>query len=113
MEDEVHDANDEAGESPVPAEETVEVARETRGIRWIIGPALLGMVTGALIDVVFLKHSMLPEWWGEERTAARVLADGGSVGLIVGGAIGTLIWAFFPYQRTKPATGTTEHADED
>jgi len=110
MDDQV---DDEVGDAPVPAEETAATgAGETRGIRWIFGPALLGMVVGALVDVVFLKRSLLPDWWGEERTPAIALADGASAGLIVGGLIGALIWACFPYKRTKPLE-STEHASDD
>jgi hypothetical protein len=106
--------DDEVDDSPVPAEETtVETARETRGLRWIIGPALLGVVFGPLVEFVFVKHLLLPDWWGNERTTWSVLADGATVGLIGGVVIGALIWAFFPYQGTKRAAGTTELEGED
>jgi hypothetical protein len=105
MDDEV---DDDVGDAPVPAEEMTEIPRETRGLPWIVGPALLGVVVGALVDVIFFSHNLLPNWWGEERTPAAALADGGSVGLIAGAIIGALIWAFFPYKRTKPLPQSTE-----
>jgi hypothetical protein len=95
--------DDEADDAPVPLEETAaEAVRETRGLGWIIMPALLGLVLGALGDAVLLKHSILPDLWGDERTMWAMLADGGSVGVIVGGIIGTLIWTFFPYKGSTP-----------
>ena len=56
------------------------------------------MVLGAPVDVVLLKRSSSPIGGGGADHVV-VLADGGTVGLIVGGVIGTLIWAFFPYKR--------------
>src|ERR1700731_898344 len=90
---------------PPPDETASEVPRETRGVLWIVVPALAGLVLGALFDVALLRQTVIPALWGEERTTWAALADGGTVGVIVGGAIGTFIWVFLPYKRSgeKPA----------
>jgi hypothetical protein len=105
--------DDEADDSPLPPEETAaELVRETRGLVWIAMPALLGLVVGALIDVLLLQRSLLPDLWGEERTLWAMLADGGTVGLIVGGVIGILIWTFFPYKGVPSAAEGPDHPSE-
>jgi hypothetical protein len=81
-------------------------AVETRGIRWLIVPALLGLVLGALIGLV---QATGPGPKGETRELLLASAvQGAVVGLIAGGVFGLLVWVLFPYKGHNPHAPRTE-----
>ena len=98
MEDPIEEPD--AAEPVIPPDETGEATpRETRGVLWIVLPALAGVVVGALVELLLLHQTVIPQLWGEEQTFWVAVADGGTVGFLAGGAVGTFVWAFLPYKR--------------
>jgi hypothetical protein len=85
----------------VPAAESEPV--RTRGVGWIIMPALLGGLLGAMIG---LAQASGPAPKGVAAAAGERLVQGGVggavVGLIAGGAFGLLVWVVFPYKGRNP-----------
>ena len=71
--------------------------RPTRGIVWIIGPTVLGLLLGTGYRAATLARAVPLE-----------LASGAAVGAGVGLAVGAIIWAFFPY---KSATKTNRREE--
>jgi hypothetical protein len=108
-----HLADQGPGE-PNPQPPVDEEPVETRGIGWIIVPALLGALVGAVIGLV---QATSPGQAKAAGSARELLLSGvlewGPVGLIAGGAYGLLVWVFFPYKGRNPhAPGPEEEHKE-
>jgi hypothetical protein len=63
----------------------------TRGLIWIIGPTLLGLLLG-------IAYKAVSQVRAGEGAIPLELASGAAVGAGVGLAVGAIIWAFFPYK---------------
>jgi hypothetical protein len=76
---------------------------QTRGIGWIIVPALLGVLVGALIG---LAQALGPAPKGVVADARTRLLEGGLggavIGLMIGCGFGLLVWVVFPYKGRNP-----------
>jgi hypothetical protein len=131
----MHTPEDARPDDPFPEEHSLEEPDqnesaaesepvETRGVGWIIVPAFIGAVIGALIGLV---QATGPAPKGEVAATSERLLMGGwvgaAVGLIAGGVVGLLIWIAFPYKgrnphapqpegETKKAEGAPEATDE-
>ncbi len=68
--------------------------QRTRGLGWIAGLALLGLVFGGLVGAA---------WYVRDGGLHGGLAAAARAGLLegagVGAAVGAAVWAFFPYRR--------------
>jgi hypothetical protein len=76
---------------------------QTRGVGWIIVPALIGVLVGAVIG---LAQALGPAPKGVVAGARERLLEGGLggalIGLIAGGGFGLLVWVLFPYKGRNP-----------
>jgi hypothetical protein len=86
---------------------------QTRGIGWIIVPALLGVLVGALIG---LAQALGPAPKGVVADARTRLLEGGLggavIGLMIGGGFGLLVWVVFPYKGRNPHAPPPEEKKE-
>ena len=86
---------------------------ETRGVGWIIVPALFGVLIGAVIGLV---QAMGPAPKGVVGDARERLLQGGFwgalIGLIFGGGFGLLVWVVFPYKGRNPHAPQPEEKKE-
>src|SRR5262245_45107092 len=97
MDDEV---SDELDDPQIPPDEVpAEVPRETRGVLWIVVPALAGLFLGGLVGIAWLQGAA-PELLGLGQAVLGAMVYGGIVGLVVGAAAGTFIWVCFPYKSS-------------
>ena len=113
--DENHVPKDHVPEAAEPdlLESTVEPeAVETRGLRWVIVPALLGVLIGALLGLAQASGPVAP---GAVRgSILEAASTGGTLGLIVGGGVWAIDLGAVPVQGTQPArlqTGGTARED--
>ena len=90
----------EVDELDPPATETEPPAVETRGARWLIVPAVLGVLLGAVIGLVQATRPAPPGAAQELLLAGAV--QGAVMGLIAGGVFGLLVWVLFPYKGGNP-----------
>src|SRR5437870_3288626 len=67
---------------PLPTADPPEP--ETRGVRWIFGSLLLGLVLGALIGA-FRQVQLFENLWATERPWLIGLLDGALAGALAGG----------------------------
>ncbi|HYT93156.1 MAG TPA: hypothetical protein VEL76_30845 [Gemmataceae bacterium] len=81
---------------------------EARGLGWVIVPALLGLVFGALIGLVMATNPRPPRL-GLLESAIQ----GGIVGAIAGTALGVFIWVAFPYKNAPPPPPSPEGEEQD
>jgi hypothetical protein len=96
--------NSESDEPPDFVESPED--REVRGWRWLVVPALAGLVIGAGVGAIYYKIAFAPLWnaagvqpvFGMDRALLTGLGLGSAIGAAVGMVIGAFIWAFFPYK---------------
>ena len=91
---------DEPDLQPYTAE---AVPAETRGIAWVIVPALLGALLGAGIGMV-QATALVPQ--------GMAALQGAIVGLLAGGVCGLLVWVVFPYKSHNPHAVPAEETKE-
>jgi hypothetical protein len=70
---------------------------EPRGLGWVIVPALVAAVFGALIGAVMATRPGPPR-----LSLLESAIQGGVVGAIAGGVLGLFIWVAFPYKNAPP-----------
>jgi hypothetical protein len=116
---ESHLPEDQFPQEHAPEEPDLQVSAaesepvETRGVGWIIVPALLGVLIGGLIG---LAQALGPAPKGVVADARERLLAGGLggalIGLILGGGFGLLVWVVFPYKGRNPHAPQPEEKKE-
>ena len=101
------------GEQPAeaPAEQpAAEEPIETRGIGWVIVPALVLGALGAGIGMLHVAN-LRPAPGGERWTVGMGAAQGAIIGLIIGAVFGLIVWVMFPYKGRNPHAVPKEPED--
>jgi hypothetical protein len=94
---------DEQPKSAADAPPETPPQRPTRGLWWVIVPALLGAAVGPLAGVLYagaanVRAALPPDYPVESVYAQYGAMWGGGIGL----ALGALMWVCFPYKGAAP-----------
>ncbi|MCI0462982.1 MAG: hypothetical protein L0Z62_39045 [Gemmataceae bacterium] len=86
---------------------------EARGIRWIIVPALVAALVGAVIGMLHVANLRAVAGAPPQPAVPIGAVTGAIVGTIVGGVFGLIVWVAFPYKNRNPHSAPREPGEED
>jgi hypothetical protein len=97
---------------PAPEGAAPDEPVETRGIRWIIVPALIAALLGAVIGMLHVANLRPVPRADPQPTVAVGAATGATIGAIAGGVFGLIVWVVFPYKNRNPHSAAPEPGEE-